>query len=144
MRSYVGRALPVPPRFTPEELDAIAGLATAAGCSFDEVAGWLQKLRAGADPLVVGARLRALGVSEGMIAATKPAGPTRDAPEVHGAIVAPRVKWTCGGCKKRNDSALQPPLGVERVVCKFCRRMTKITIPPQPAAAPPEKLEERC
>ncbi|HEY2517086.1 MAG TPA: hypothetical protein VGI39_39710 [Polyangiaceae bacterium] len=84
-------------------------------------------------------RLAALGVTAmALVGASAAPEPPRDDPprdpdalrpaELHGSEVAPRAKWSCGACRKRNDTRLRVPLAdVEPVVCKFCHRTSKLS-----------------
>jgi hypothetical protein len=48
--------------------------------------------------------------------------------QIYGSLLRPRMKWSCVSCRRRNDHALRPPLGVEMVACKFCRRTSCFVI----------------
>jgi len=121
---------------TPEEKTSIERLARASGSSVAVIEALVRDLKSEpANPHAVAAQLRALGITPKMLAETKP---THTAPEMHGTIVQPRMKWTCGACRKRNDSRLQVPLArIERVACKSCHRVTRFTVSDAPPAASP-------
>lgn len=44
-------------------------------------------------------------------------------PELLGSGYAPRLRWTCKRCHRRQDSSLGAPLRkIEIVVCRYCHR----------------------
>jgi hypothetical protein len=55
-------------------------------------------------------------------------------PEWHGTIEAPRVKWTCVLCGRRNDTKVPQPIPNRfRVFCQGCRRSDVLQRVPDPA-----------
>lgn len=55
---------------------------------------------------------------------------------VYGPKHAPRVKWKCTSCKKRNDHAVMLPVSDKNVfVCRSCKRATILGFSQASAAA---------
>lgn len=72
-----------------------------------------------------------------MKARTKFTGMTPGLPvEVYGHYATPRIKWSCGGCKKRNDQPVKLPVAEhETLWCSFCHRPSGfVTTQPETAA----------
>jgi hypothetical protein len=50
-----------------------------------------------------------------------------DENQIYGPSHAPRMKWSCAGCKQRNDHALQAQARTALLPCVKCKRTTRFT-----------------